>query len=93
MKGAVRKLKPHVEKIGRNGEIKIPGDYLKTPGLCPGEEVELKLAGRKLLVEPVKEAVAHKKKRIKDPVEVLTGILEIDDPDVEKLIADEAWYD
>ncbi len=85
------KLKPYVEKIGRNGEIKIPHDYLKTLGLCPGKEVELRLTGKQLLLEPVKET--YKKKGIKDPVEALTGILEIDDPDVEKLIAAEAWYD
>lgn len=91
------KLKSYVEKIGQNGEIKIPPGYLKSLGLYPGEEVELKLAGRHLLVEPVKEAVAYKKKSrkgadIPSPLQQLTGILEIDDPDVEELIAKEAWY-
>jgi len=89
----MRKLKSHVDKIGRNGEIKIPGDYLKTLGLCPGEEVELRLEDRHLLVEPKKKGRSLKEAGPKSPLKQLTGILEIDDPDVEKLIADEAWYD
>jgi len=72
------KLKPHVGKVGRNGEIKIPSDYMKTLGLYPGEKVELKIIGRHLLVEPLKEGVAYKKKPLKDPVKELTGSLEID---------------
>jgi len=64
-KGELMKLKPYVEKVGRNGEIKIPPDYLKSLRLSPGEEVELKLVGRHLLMEPVREAVASKAGRRK----------------------------
>ncbi len=86
-------LKPCVEKVGQNGEIRIPSDYLKTLGLCPGEEVELKLEDGHLLVEPKKKGRSLKEAGPKSPLKQLTGILEIDDPDVERLITKEAWYD
>jgi AbrB family looped-hinge helix DNA binding protein len=82
------KLKPYVEKVGQNGEIRIPSDYLKTLGLCPGEKVELTLEDGHLLIEPKKKDAGPT-----SPLKQLTGILEIDDPDVERLIAKEAWYD
>jgi antitoxin component of MazEF toxin-antitoxin module len=82
------KTKEYVEKMGKNGEITIPRDYWPSLGLVPGEEVSLKLAHRYVLVEPVKEAVARKKKKNGHPeaagtahsLKQLTGILEIDDP-------------
>ncbi len=87
------KLKPYVEKIGPNGEIKIPGDYLKTLGLCPGEEVELRLEDGHLLVEPLKGVPAHKKKGIKDPVEALTGSIPLDDPKlIDEIVESEDIY-
>ena len=91
------KTKDYVEKMGKNGEITIPRDYWGSLGLCPGEEVTLKLAERYVLVEPVKEAVARKKKELQHKragsLQQLTGVLETDDPDAEKLINQEAWYD
>lgn len=69
------KLKPCVERVGRNGEIKIPPDYLKTLGLYPGEEVKLKLAGRHLLVEPLEDKGTKPAKGI---VDKLYGALKLD---------------
>ena len=95
------KTKPHVEKqrLGPHGEVTLPPDYLKELGLYPGEsEVELHRAGQRMLIEPVTEAVAYKDKARKEAGKAgslaqLSGILEIDDPDVEELITKEAWYD
>ena len=74
------KTKPYIEKqkLGPHGEVTLPPDYLKELGLYPGEsEVELRRAGKDLLLSPVEEAVAYKKKCL-DPVKALTGSLEID---------------
>lgn len=95
------KLKNYVEKMGKNGEIIIPRDYWGRLGFCPGEEVTLKLAEDYVRVEPVKEAVVSKKKKNGHPraartphlLKQLSGILEINDLDVEELIAKEDWYD
>jgi len=79
----------YIEKIGQNGEIKIPSDYLKSLGLYPGEEVELKLKGKQLLVEPVKEAVAPKKGRRKNLSDQLYGALEVSSEIAEKVLSND----
>lgn len=83
------KLKSYVEKIGQNGEIKIPPDYLKSLGLCPGEEVELKLAGRHLLMEPVRETVASKASRRKSISDQLYGAMEVSPEIAEKVLSND----
>lgn len=87
------KLKSYVEKIGQNGEIKIPGDYLKLLGLCPGEEVELKLEDGHLLVEPLKELPTYKKRPAKGPVEELTGSLPLPPELVDELVENEHLFE
>lgn len=89
------KTKPYVDKqkLGPHGEVTIPPDYLKELGLYPGEEVELRLAGKDLLLSPVKEAIAYKNKSIKDPVKALTGSIPIDDPKlIDEIIESEDIY-
>lgn len=79
------KLKTRVKRVGRNGEIKIPRDYMKALCLSPGQEVKLKLMDNRLLIEPVKEVVVSKKESLKDPVEALTGALPLDKKLIEEI--------
>lgn len=90
------KLKENRGKVGTHGEIRIPEDYQKDLGLYPGKEYEIRPVGQGMLIEPVKEAEAYKKglpSKEASPLRQLSGILEIDDPDVEELIRKETWYD
>ncbi|MBI1742847.1 AbrB/MazE/SpoVT family DNA-binding domain-containing protein [Candidatus Acetothermia bacterium] len=78
------KTKTYVEKVRRNGEIRLSA-YLKTLGICPGAEVAVTVTEERLLIKPVKEAVACKKKNTKDPVEALTGALPLDPELIEEI--------
>jgi len=76
------KLKPYFEKLGPKGEIKIPNDYLKTLGLYPGEEVELRLAGRRVLIQPLN---GGRTKPARSVVEKLYGALKLDQELIEEI--------
>jgi antitoxin component of MazEF toxin-antitoxin module len=54
-------MKYYHEKIGPNREIRIPEDYMKSLGIYPGEEVELKLSGKRLLIEPIRKREGSQK--------------------------------
>ncbi len=66
-------------KIDKNGELRIPDKLVEAIGAESGE-VSMKLAGGKLIIEPVE-----------DPLEQLTGILKTNE-NIEELIESEEWY-
>lgn len=68
------------EKI-TDKKIKIPENILEILGLKSGEDIEMRVVGRTLVIEPVK-----------DPIDKLTGILEVKDPDIKRLIESDEWY-
>lgn len=70
------------EKIGQNGEIRIPSDYMTSLGLCPGEEVELRLAGRQVLIQPLDGGRA---KPAKSVVDKLYGALKLNQELIEEI--------
>lgn len=70
-------MKGKTGKVGPHGELQIQIEDLKVLGLHPGEEFDYRVTDTRLLIEHVKEAVAHKK-AAKDPVKELTGSLELD---------------
>jgi len=85
-------MKTYTEKLGQHGEIRIPEHYLKEMGLYPGGEVEFRLMGRKLLLEPVKETQTDKKP-LEDPLEALTGSIPLDDPKlIDEIVESEEIY-
>lgn len=87
------KLKTYVKKVDPNGEIRISGDYLKELGLYPGEEFALRISEKRLLIEPVKEAVAYKKGHQKSAVDGLVGLIPVGDPKlIDELLASEDVY-
>ncbi|MBN2014279.1 MAG: AbrB/MazE/SpoVT family DNA-binding domain-containing protein [Candidatus Altiarchaeota archaeon] len=63
------------EKIKPTGEIRIPKSILAKLGLKSGEKVRLKLTGKKVLIEP-----------IKDPIKALRGMLKLDKKTAKEII-------
>lgn len=65
------------EKIKPDGDIHIPKSILADLGLRVGEEIELKVVDRKVLIEPSRSIVDE-----------LTGIIKIDPKLAEEIIED-----
>lgn len=68
-------------RITQNKQIKIPDKILDILGLKSGEEIRMTVVNKKLIVEPSS-----------DPVDELSGIIEIKKTEAEKLIESEEWY-
>jgi bifunctional DNA-binding transcriptional regulator/antitoxin component of YhaV-PrlF toxin-antitoxin module len=68
-------------RINQNKQIKIPDKILDMLGLKSGEEIKMTVVNNKLIVEA-----------FSDPVDELTGIIEIKQSEADKLIESEEWY-
>ena len=68
-------------RITQNKQIKIPDKILDMLGLKSGEEIRMTVVNKKLIVEASS-----------DPVDGLSGIIEIKETEAEKLIESEEWY-
>jgi len=69
------------EKIKPNGDIHLPKSVLANLGLKVGEEVELSLEDKRLMIQP------HK-----DPIDELTGSISLKDPKlIDEIIESEDW--
>jgi len=74
-------MDPIFERIKPGGGIEIPKQMMKSLHLTVGEEIELRVKDRKLLIEP------HK-----DPVDELTGSISLKDPKIiDEIIESEDW--
>ncbi len=63
------------EKIKPNRNIEIPEEIMKKLHLRVGEEVELRVVDRKVLIESTK-----------DPIESLRGMIKLDDKTIKQII-------
>jgi len=70
------------ERIKPNGGIHIPKSVLAELGLKVGEEIELRVVDRKLLIEPMKMGVDE-----------LSGSLRIDSKLVDELVEKEELFE
>ena len=70
------------ERIKPNGGIHIPKSVLAELGLKVGEEIELRVVDRKLLIEPMKIGVDE-----------LSGSLRIDSKLVDELVEKEELFE
>jgi len=70
------------EKIKPNGDIHLPKSVLANLGLKVGEEVELRVMGRKVLIEPSRSVVDE-----------LSGIIKVDSRIVDEIIENEEFYE
>jgi len=70
------------ERIKPNGDIHLPKSVLANLGLKVGEEVELRVMGRKVLIEPSRSVVDE-----------LSGIIKVDSRIVDEIIENEEFYE
>ncbi len=42
-----------LRKIGVNGQITIPKEFIKQLGLCPGDLIDIRVENNKIVMEPM----------------------------------------
>lgn len=71
------------EKIGPNRRIEIPEEMMNRLGLKVGEDVELRVVDRKVLIKPSRSIVDE-----------LTGIIKVEDSKVvDEVVENEEFYE
>lgn len=70
------------EKIKPNRRIEIPEEMMKRLGLKVGEEIELRVVDRKVLIRPSRSIVDE-----------LTGIIKVDPKIVDEVVENEDFYE
>jgi len=75
-------MDPIFERIKPNGDIELPKQIMESLHLKVGEEVELRVRDREVLIKPARSVV-----------EELTGIVTADSDIVDEIIENEEYYE